>query len=49
MRGDGTCAFICATILSGQAITLSSIDVIVWLHAALLGVTACCQGTAVEP
>jgi PPP family 3-phenylpropionic acid transporter len=40
VRGAGSAAFIFGTVLSGQAIGLFGITAILWLSAALLGITA---------
>lgn len=40
VRGVGSAAFIVGTLLSGQAIGRFGLVVIIWLNAALLGVTA---------
>jgi PPP family 3-phenylpropionic acid transporter len=42
VRGAGACAFIVATIVAGEAVKLSGIEVIIWLHAVLLATTAVC-------
>ena len=39
-RGAGSAAFVCGTLLSGQAIARSGIAVAVWLNAGLLAATA---------
>jgi MFS transporter, PPP family, 3-phenylpropionic acid transporter len=41
LRGAGSAAFVCGTVLSGQAIARFGIDVIVWLNAGLLAASAC--------
>jgi MFS transporter, PPP family, 3-phenylpropionic acid transporter len=40
LRGAGSAAFICGTLLSGQAIARSGITAAVWLNAGLLAATA---------
>ena len=40
VRGAGSAAFIFGTVLSGQAVGLFGITAILWLSAALLGITA---------
>jgi MFS transporter, PPP family, 3-phenylpropionic acid transporter len=40
VRGTGSAAFIAGTLLSGQAVSASGLDVIVWLQALLLGAAA---------
>ena len=40
LRGAGSAAFICGTVLSGQAIAEFGVNVIIWLNAALLGAAA---------
>jgi PPP family 3-phenylpropionic acid transporter len=41
VRGTGSAAFIVGALLSGQAVSVLGLDVIVWLQALLLGVAAC--------
>src|SRR5215469_16847536 len=41
LRGAGSAAFICGTVLSGQAIARFGIGVVIWLNAGLLAAAAC--------
>jgi MFS transporter, PPP family, 3-phenylpropionic acid transporter len=40
VRGTGSAAFIVGTLLSGQAVSVFGLQLIVWLQASLLGVSA---------
>jgi PPP family 3-phenylpropionic acid transporter len=41
VRGAGSAAFICGTLVSGQAVGVFGLEVIIGLQAALLGAAAC--------